>query len=345
MSKNLSLEECMEIAEKKKCINIFDSFLKTNNIINDRQYSNILCSLSGGSDSDIMLDIVYKCDKNHIVKYVWFDTGIEYQATKDHISYLENKYNISIIREKANKTIPITCKEYGQPFISKYVSEHISKLQSINFNFKDDSFENLSKLYPENISTIKWWCNKYTNDDADKYSRYDIGYNKWLKEFLIENPPDFKISSKCCTYAKKLASKHIIKKYNSDLMLTGIRKYEGGIRSMAYKNCFSYNPDGISYYRPIFWFINDDKEMYEYLYDIQHSECYTKYGMKRTGCAGCPFNTKLSEEIDVIKNHEPLLYKAINNIFKDSYDYTKKFIEFKNKQRAKLRKGGDDNGK
>ena len=37
-----------------------------------------------------MLDIVWRCDKDNKVDYVWFDTGLEYQATKDHLKYLEN---------------------------------------------------------------------------------------------------------------------------------------------------------------------------------------------------------------------------------------------------------------
>ena len=64
--------------------------------INDDKYKNILCSISGGSDSDIMLDIIWRCDKDNKITYVWFDTGIEYQKTKEHLLYLEEKYNITI---------------------------------------------------------------------------------------------------------------------------------------------------------------------------------------------------------------------------------------------------------
>ena len=60
-----------------------------------------------------MLDIVWRCDKNNKVEYVWFDTGLEYQATKDHLKYLENKYGIDIKVHRAIKPIPSTCKQYG----------------------------------------------------------------------------------------------------------------------------------------------------------------------------------------------------------------------------------------
>ena len=82
--------------------NIAKSYIKGYAIINGR-YDNILCSVSGGSDSDIVLDIVSKIDVNKKVRYVWFDTGLEYKATKEHLDFLENKYNITIERE-SNRT-------------------------------------------------------------------------------------------------------------------------------------------------------------------------------------------------------------------------------------------------
>lgn len=45
-----------------------------------------------------MLDLISKIDKDRKVRYIWFDTGLEYQATKDHLKYLEEKYHIEIER-------------------------------------------------------------------------------------------------------------------------------------------------------------------------------------------------------------------------------------------------------
>lgn len=42
---------------------IFNEFVKAWSIINNPKYEKIICSISGGSDSDILLDIVCKCDK------------------------------------------------------------------------------------------------------------------------------------------------------------------------------------------------------------------------------------------------------------------------------------------
>ena len=36
----------------------------------------------------------------------------------------------------------------------------------------------------------------------------------------------------------------------------------------------------------------------------------------------------LNEEIEVVKEHEPKLYKAIKNIFKETYEYTELYRKF-----------------
>ena len=84
-----SIEELLESCPKNQTIG--DNLVRAWSKINSRKYKNILCSISGGSDSDVMLDIVWRCDKDNKVTYVWFDTGLEYQATKEHLQYLEEK--------------------------------------------------------------------------------------------------------------------------------------------------------------------------------------------------------------------------------------------------------------
>lgn len=293
---------------------IVNNYIKAWNIINNRGYNKILCSISGGSDSDIMLDICYRCDINNKIDYVWFDTGLEYQATKDHLVYLENKYNIKIIRYKAKKSIPQSCKEYGQPFMSKDVSQKLEQFQKYNFTWQDEPFNDLYDAMPNCKGALSWWCN-------ENISMFNISQRKYLKEFIIENPPKFKISSKCCEYAKKKLSKDIIKSGNYDLSIVGVRKTEGGVRATAYKNCFDDNDLDCDNYRPLFWYSDTDKQQYKDFFKIVNSKCYSEYGLKRTGCAGCPFGRDYKYELSVIKKYEPKLYKAVINIFKDSYAY------------------------
>lgn len=316
-----SIEELLEKCPKNQ--DIGDNLVKAWAKINSSKYKKELCAISGGSDSDVMLDVCWKCDKDNKIEYVWYDTGLEYQATKDHLKYLENKYGIEIKVCKAVKPIPAVCKQYGQPFLSKRVSDYMSRLQRHNFKWQDKLFEELYKEYPKCKTALKWWCN--TNRDK---SSFNIDRNKWLKEFIVENPPTFQISFVCCEYAKKKPAKKYLSDNEYDLNITGLRKAEGGLRATAYKNCFTENSDSHDEYRPLFWYTNSDKEEYENYYEIVHSKCYTEYGLPRTGCAGCPFGRDFEFELQVIEKYEPKLFKAVNNIFGQSYEYTRAYRSF-----------------
>lgn len=316
--------ELIEVLDKMpKNSTIVNNVIKCYSKINSPIYKKITAAISGGADSDDMMDICWLCDNEGKVSYIWCDTGLEYQATKDHLKYLEDKYGIKIIKVRAIKPIPLACKEYGQPFISKIASEYISRLQKNGFKFEDEDYEHLLIKYPKCKSALKWWCN-----ECGEGSSFNIQRNKWLKEFMSQNPPTFKISNKCCTYAKKNSVKKYLKENPTDLHLVGVRKAEGGVRTTNYKSCFDQNVGEPDNYRPLFWFKDSDKSDYEKQRNVIHSKCYTEYGLKRTGCAGCPFGRNFEQELKIMEEYEPKLFKAVNNIFGDSYEYTRKYKEF-----------------
>ena len=326
-----SLEQILQICEDAKNLTIFDSFIKGNPKIRTKR--RIVCSISGGSDSDIMLDIITKLDTDKKVKYIFFDTGIEYQATKEHLDYLEQKYGIVIERIKAITPVPLGCKKYGVPFWSKHASEMIERLQRANFKWEDKPFDELLKEYPKCKVALRWWCN-----DFGEWSRFNINFIRGLKEYMIAHPPTFKISNRCCKGAKKDNAKKYLIENKADLNLVGIRKAEGGARASAYKSCFDLAKDSETWdnYRPIFWYTDKDKEQYEELFGVTHSACYCEYGLKRTGCAGCPFGKDFEEELQIIRENEPKLYKAVNNIFGESYEYTRNFLKFREEMKCNL---------
>lgn len=287
-------------------------------------HKNISVSISGGSDSDLVLDIMAK-HKTENMHFIYFNTGLEYQATKDHIKFLQDKYKIEIQTQTPKMPIPLCVKKFGEPFINKRASEMISRLQSHNFKWEDKTFEELCKEYPRCKSALRWWCNCFD------VNTFNINNNKYLKEFLIVNPPKFPISNLCCHYSKKVVVAEFNKSHNIDLDINGIRKYEGGIRAVSYKSCFSESTKDRIYdvYRPIFWFDDKTKQAYEEQNNIVHSRCYTEYGLKRTGCVGCPFGLNFEFELQVLEKYEPKLYKAATNIFKNSYEYTRQYRRFK----------------
>ncbi len=338
VEKAKSIEELLDRCPKNQTIG--DNLIRAWSKINSSKYEKIVCTISGGSDSDVMLDIVWQCDKDGKVEYVWFDTGLEYQATKDHLKFLEEKYGIEVKSYKAIVPIPTSCRKYGQPFINKNTSEMIDRLQRHGFQWEDEPLDVLLERYCEwndkkqdwvgCKGAIMWWCN------ANQSIQFNINYNKYLKEFMVQNPPKFKISSKCCKYAKKDVLHKLVISEGYELNIFGVRKAEGGIRSTAYKSCFD-ETDECDNYRPLFWYVNDDKVDYENNYGVTHSKCYTEYGLTRTGCAGCPFGRDFEQELSVIEQYEPKLFKAVNNIFGDSYEYTRKYKAFCEEMRTKER--------
>lgn len=94
---------------------ILDSFVKANSIINNPKYNKIICSISGGKDSTIMLDLLWRVDGSKKIEYVYIDTGLEYAVIKEHLSYLEERYDIQIKRVHAKKPVPLAINISGQP--------------------------------------------------------------------------------------------------------------------------------------------------------------------------------------------------------------------------------------
>ena len=309
------------IEEKQLTAPIIESFLVANSKI--QRYSSITASISGGWDSDIMLDVIVKLDPEKKIKYVFFDTGIEYEATKNHLDYLEQKYGITIERVRSKVPVPLAVRRHGVPFLSKLVSIYLGRLQKHGFKWEDGTYEELREKYPNCLAALKWWCNAWGEG-----SRFNIERFKYLKEFIQANPPDFPISDKCCQYAKKNVAKAFEKENEADATFMGVRKSENGIRSSRLKTCFTPGNDRDTY-RPIFWYTDADKEVYDAYFDLIHSDCYAVYGLRRTGCAGCPFGSNFENELEIIEKYEPKLYAAVNKIFGKSYDYTRRYREFK----------------
>lgn len=312
---------------------IFDGLIKAKSVLNS--HNNIMVSVSGGADSDNMIDIVEHLrprDDKHRVTYVWFDTGVEMDSTKRHLVYLENKYGITILRERGETQVAGAIRNVGYPFYSKNFSEYIGRLQKHNFQWEDEPFDVLLKKYPNCKAALRWWCNNW-KDEPHKPLQSEIASAKYLKEFMIENPPTFSISNRCCNESKKKVGDATYKKYNFDIQLIGIRKAEGGARSTSIKSCMADGRHGKQYY-PLFWWKAEDKTAFENTYDITHSDAYTVYGCKRTGCAGCPFAGRYSKELAMLHQYEPKLANAVEHIFAPAYEYANKYQEYKNMRKA-----------
>lgn len=70
-------------------------------------HPNAICSYSGGADSDILIDLIEQTRKIFNlkpVKYAFFNTGLEMQATKRHVKEVAERYGVEITeyRPKTN---------------------------------------------------------------------------------------------------------------------------------------------------------------------------------------------------------------------------------------------------
>ena len=52
--------------------------------------------------------------------------------------------------------------------------------------------------------------------------------------------------------------------------------------------------------------------------------------MTRTGCCGCSISYKAVDGLELIRPYEPNVVKAAWNIFGKSYEYRKKYDDYKN---------------
>lgn len=301
-----------------------------------KDHEKILCSVSGGYDSDVLLDMIERFGGHGKTTYIFQNTGLEYDATKRHLKELERRYGIEIIELRPKKAIPTCVKTYGVPFWSKYVSQMLQRLQKHNFQWEDEPFETLYARYPHCKSSLRFWCNDFHTKNG-KESKFNIAYVRGLKEFIISNPPDFLISPKCCDYAKKDPAHDYLKAGDFDMNCVGVRKEERGVRATSYTSCFDKGWCAADQFRPLFWMNNAQKEAYRLHFGLVRSDCYEVWGMKRTGCACCPFGKEFEQELELAGKYEPKLFRAAQAIFGKSYDYTRKFLEFREKLGEKER--------
>ena len=310
-----------------------------------REYPKAICSYSGGSDSDILIDLIERTrDAFNLqpVKYVFFNTGLEMQATKDHVKSIAEKYGVEIeeIRPKVN--IVNATRKYGVPFVSKIMSAGLEGWQkkglplSIADEYaqaedKEAKRQELKGRYPKCESIINFLCSCNSAGEPRPNIQLVINSSKYMLDFIRECPPDFQISAQCCDYCKKQVAHEAQKAY--EMIITGERRDEGGMRSVPRKDntalCFTETSDGQYRLRPLYYVTDKDKAWYKERFGIRYSDAYEVYGLTRTGCCGCSISYKAVEDLELIRPYEPNVVKAAWNIFGKSYEYRKKYNDYK----------------
>lgn len=282
-------------------------FVEHNNI----PFKQIALSFSGGKDSTVLIELIKELGWYDLINIVYSNVKMEFDTINKFIKTFDN---VQILEPKT--ALPIIYLKYGLPIHSKYTSEMLNRLQKHNFDFENDTFKEFEELmqeYKNCVGALKWLCCKNGK----------LNCPLWLKKQLKDIK--FKISNKCCEELKKKPMKKYNKDNNIKLSLVGIRKSEGGIRSVQYKSCVVYG-DVIKYF-PLFHLKDEDINNIIKWKNIRISEAYTKYKMNRTGCVGCPFSKDWKHELEVLKEFEPNKYNYCIKTYQEIY----KIYENKNK--------------
>ena len=316
-----------------------------------RQHPNAICSYSGGADSDIMLDLIEQARRIAPslpkVKYVFFNTGLEMKATKDHVKATAEKYGVEIEECRPTVNIIQASRRCGLPFVSKIMSGGLEEWQKkgVPLSVADEYDQAVNKAakrqelrerYPKCESLINFLCCCNSAGEPRPNIQLVINSSLYMKDFIAEHPPDFKISAKCCDYCKKQLAHRVQKGY--EMVITGERRDEGGMRSVPRKDnttlCFSETANGQYRLRPLYYVSDKDKAWYKETHGIRYSDAYEVYGLTRTGCCGCPISYKAVDDLEIIGKYEPNIKKAAWNIFGDSYRYRAMYNEYKRKRMA-----------
>lgn len=328
-------------------------FMAIESIIAKRliEHPHAIESYSGGADSDIMIDLTERVRREFNlppIKYVFFNTGLEMAATKNHVADTARKYGIEIETVRPKTGIVQATRKHGIPFVSKIMSAGLEEWQKkgVPLGIADEYAEaedkhakraELKARYPRCESLINFLCCCNAEGEPRPDIQLVINSSRYMLDFIRENPPTFKISASCCDYCKKHPAHAIQKDY--EMIITGERRDEGGMRSVPRKDntalCFGETGSGQWRLRPLYYVSDADKAWYKDYYGIRYSDAYEVYGLTRTGCCGCSISYKAIEDLEMIRPYEPNVVKAAWNIFGDSYRYRQQYNEYKARRDAR----------
>lgn len=262
--------------------------------------NNAYISFSGGKDSTVLHYLIDLALPNNKIPRVFINTGIEYLDIVKFVKELA-KIDDRFIIIPPTQPIKRVLETYGYPFKSKEHCVKVGQYQRGFINKSNIEYRNGSYLN-ENGEFIKarWCC-----PDILKYQFED----------------DFKLqlSDKCCFKLKKEPASKWAKENNKTILLTGMRKEEGGQRTSL--NCITTKNNKLVKFHPLIvvseqWedeFINQNNIKLCKLY-------YPPFNFKRTGCKGCPFALGLQEQLDVMERLLPNEKKQCESIWKPVYD-------------------------
>lgn len=263
--------------------------------LNEKAY----LSFSGGKDSTILHYLLDMAIPNNKIPRVFIDTGIEYNYIREFVYELaKNDNRFVIIKPQLN--IKNILDKYGYPFKSKQHSHNLAIYQRSGHCKSVDRYLGIID------SNTLFRCPK-------------------ILEYQFTNDFNIKISDECCKRLKKVPVAKWQKDNNKSIVITGMRKSEGGQRA-SLKGCIITGRGGnIIKFHPLI-VVDDDWENW-FIKEFNIKLCklyYPPYNFKRTGCKGCPFSLDLQNQLDTMKMYLPSEEKQCEYIWKPVYNEYRK---------------------
>lgn len=260
---------------------------------------NAFISFSGGKDSTVLSKLVDLALPNNKIPRVFFNTGIEYKAIVEFVKENAEK-DSRFILYNSGVNIRKMLQEKGFPFKSKEFSQKLSTYQ------RSGKCKTVTDYLGETGNKAKSFC------CPDK-----------LKSCFTETF-SLKVSDKCCSELKKKISDKWAEENGRSIVLTGMRKAEGGNRKSV-QGCTVFDKGKLKKFHALFPVNEDFINKAIYIYQIPLCKLYyPPYSFERTGCKGCPYNMKLKEQLKVMQELLPEEYKQCSIIWKEVYEQYEK---------------------
>jgi 3'-phosphoadenosine 5'-phosphosulfate sulfotransferase (PAPS reductase)/FAD synthetase len=268
-----------------------DRIAKIQSIIKQGGEERFYLSFSGGKDSTVLHYLLDEAIPNNTIPRVFINTGIEYKMIVDFVKGLAINDNRFVILN-AGKNIKKTLDEVGYPFKSKVHSLMVGQYQ------------------------------KGSRAKSVLYYKTRQGKFRCPKKLLYQYDEDFpiKLSDKCCYEFKKKPLAQYKSESGRTIVLTGMRKEEGGRR--ANMSCIVTDKAGnIKMFHPLAVVSEQWEEWFIEKFNIKLCDLYYEpYNFKRTGCKGCPYSLDLQEQLTTMELYLPNERKQCETIWKPVYE-------------------------
>ena len=257
----------------------------------------IMISFSGGKDSCVLRDLVYRVQDDMGIKHsnLLISAEMFHPLTSKFISQIKSNGDEILPPSKSFEKI---IKEKGYPIISKQVAQKIWHIRN-------------TKNHSKYIRAI-------FGLDGNTFATLPLKYIHFLDKKFV----NYEISHQCCNYIKGNV------KHDKRPVFIGTTIEESRLRRNSWLKygCIQYSNGKADVCKPLSLFTEQDIWDYINRYNIQISEIY-RCGYKRSGCVCCGFGISLEEEL---KKHNKLQDNRFELLYKTNKQmFLRAFIDYK----------------